>query len=345
MGRLFQSFSQVDASTTRRFGGTGLGLAIAQRLAELMGGRMWVESKVGQGSTFSFTIEAEVAPVKLTPRPAATPGLLTDCRLLIVDDNATSRRILAALAAKWGAAARTASTGEEALAWLRAGQVFDLAIVDMQMPGMSGVALARELRQLYPVERLPLVLLSSLGQVPREERGLFAARLTKPAKPAQLYATLVGLFVPATGGAPAVPAPAAPPPVPALAETHPERILLAEDNAVNQKVALLMLQRLGYRADVAANGLEVLAALQRQPYDIILMDVQMPELSGLETTRKLRERAANLAKRPWIIALTASAMPEDREQCLAAGMDDYLSKPLQPEELASALARAGQHPA
>jgi len=345
MGRLFQSFSQVDASTTRHFGGTGLGLAIAKRLAELMGGRMWAESTVGQGSTFSFTIEAEMAPVKLAPHPAATPGLLTDCRLLIVDDNATSRRIFATLAAKWGAAARTASTGEEALAWLRAGQVFDLAIVDMQMPGMSGVALARELRQLYPVERLPIVLLSSLGQVPREERGLFAARLAKPAKPAQLYATLAGLFVPATGGAPAVPAAAAPPPAPTLAETHPERILLAEDNTVNQKVALLMLQRLGYRADVAANGLEVLAALQRQPYDIILMDVQMPELSGIETTRKLRERTANLTKRPWIIALTASAMPEDREQCLAVGMDDYLSKPLQPEELASALARASQHPA
>jgi PAS domain S-box-containing protein len=344
MGRLFQSFSQVDTSTTRRFGGTGLGLAIAKRLAELMGGRMWVESKVGQGSTFSFTIEAEVVPVKLPPHPAVPPGRLTGCRLLIVDDNATSRRILAALAIKWGMVAHPAATGEEALAWLRAGQTFDLAIIDMQMPGMSGVTLAREVRQLSSAGRLPLVLLSSLGQTPREDRGLFAAHLAKPAKPAQLYTTLVGLFVAEAVGAPAAPAPAAPPTAPALTEAHPERILLAEDNAVNQKVALLMLQRLGYRADVAANGLEVLDALQRQPYDIILMDVQMPELNGLETTRKLRERPAGQAKRPWIIALTASAMLEDREQCLAAGMDDYLSKPLQPEELASALARACQHP-
>ena len=340
MGRLFQSFSQVDSSTTRRFGGTGLGLAIAKRLAELMGGRMWVESKTGEGSTFSFTIAAEVAPGKLPPHPAAPPGRLAGCRLLIVDDNATSRRILAALATQWGAIAHPAATGVEALAWLRTGQTFDLAIVDMQMPGMSGVTLAREIRQLGPAGSLPLVLLSSLGHTPRDERDQFAAYLTKPAKPAQLYAALAGIFAPgAVDNSSAVPVATT---VPDVAETHSERILLAEDNAVNQKVALLMLQRLGYRADVVTNGLKVLDALQRQPYDIILMDVQMPELSGIETTRKLRERTAGLAKRPWIIALTASAMREDREQCLAAGMDDYLSKPLQPEELKNVLARAGR---
>jgi PAS domain S-box-containing protein len=344
MGRLFQSFSQVDSSTTRRFGGTGLGLAIAKRLAELMGGRMWVESKTGEGSTFSFTIAAEVAPGKLPSPPAAPPGRLTGCRLLIVDDNATSRRILAALATQWGAVAHPAATGAEALAWLRSGQTFDLAIVDMLMPGMTGVTLAREIRQLGPAGRLPLVLLSSLGQTPREERNQFAAHLTKPAKPAQLYAALVGIFAPETVDRSSL-APAAPPSAPVAAAPHSERILLAEDNAVNQKVALLMLQRLGYRADVVTNGLKVLDALQRQPYDIILMDVQMPELSGIETTRKLRERSAGLAKRPWIIALTASAMLEDREQCLAAGMDDYLSKPLQPEELKNVLVRAGRHPA
>ena len=338
MGRLFQSFSQVDSSTTRRFGGTGLGLAIAKRLAELMGGRMWVESTVGQGSTFSFTIAAEVAPGKLPPLPAVPPGLLTGCRLLIVDDNATSRRILAALSTQWGAVAHPAATGGEALAWLRTGQTFDLAIVDMQMPGLTGVTFAQEVRQLGPRGRLPLVLLSSLGQTPREERGMFAAHLTKPAKPAQLYAALAGIFAPGSAaGSSAVSAGA----TPSFASvTHSERILLAEDNAVNQKVALLMLQRLGYRADVVTNGLEVLETLQRQPYDIILMDVQMPELSGIETTRKLRERTADQAQRPWIVALTANAMREDREQCLAAGMDDYLSKPLQPEELKNALARA-----
>ena len=283
--------------------------------------------------------------MKLSPHPAAPPGLLAGCRLLIVDDNSTSRRILATLAAKWGADAHPSPTGDEALAWLRAGQTFDLAIIDMQMPGMTGVTLAREMRQLGPVGHLPLVLLSSLGQTPREERGLFAAHLAKPAKPAQLYAMLVGIFAPAAGGDPAAkPGTAAPPAAPIAAATHPERIRLAEDNAVNQKVALLMLQRLGYRADVVTNGLEVLEALQRQPYDIILMDVQMPELSGLETTRKLRERTANLEKRPWIIALTASAMLEDRAQCLAAGMDDYLSKPLQTEELKNVLDRACRHP-
>jgi CheY-like chemotaxis protein len=215
----------------------------------------------------------------------------------------------------------------------------------MQMPGMTGVTLAREISQLSPARRLPLVLLSSLGQVPREQRGLFAAYLTKPAKPAQLYSALAGIFAPESGGATAAPAAATLRSAPATTETHSERILLAEDNAVNRKVALLMLQRLGFHADVVANGLEVLAALHGQPYDIVLMDVQMPELNGLETTRKLRERVADLPIRPWIIALTASAMAEDREQCLAAGMDDYLSKPLQTEELARALARACQHPA
>jgi PAS domain S-box-containing protein len=344
IGRLFQSFSQVDASTTRRFGGTGLGLAIAKRLAELMGGRMWVESTFGQGSTFSFTIEPELASAKLPSHSAAPPGLLAGCRLLIVDDNATSRRILAALAAKWGAVAHSAATGDEALAGLRAGQTFDLAVIDMQMPGMTGVTLAREIRRLGPAGRLPLVLLSSLGQIPREDRGEFAAHLAKPAKPAQLYAALVEIFAPAAGGRSSVtPAAVVAPAAPAPGATHPERILLAEDNVVNQKVALLMLQRLGYRAEVVTNGLEVIATLERQPVDIILMDVQMPELSGIETTRKLRERSTDLLKRPWIIALTASAMLEDREQCLAAGMDDYLSKPLQPDELKNALARACRH--
>jgi len=341
MGRLFQSFSQVDASTTRRFGGTGLGLVISKRLVEIMGGRMWVESEVGRGSTFSFTLAVEAMPSKPRPYLGAGVSSLAGKRLLVVDDNATSRRILTTLATGWGMSTRAASSGDEALAWLRNGEPFDVAVLDMQMPAMDGGTLAIEIRRLRSVGQLPMVMLSSLGHREFiEDPSLFAVYLSKPTKSSQLFDTLIEVLqarefdeahvFQATD-------------LPAAPIRHPERVLIAEDNAVNQKVALFILAKLGYRADVAADGKEVLDALRRQSYDIILMDVHMPEMDGLEATRRIRQ--ADPPDRPWIIALTANAMYGDRELCLAAGMDDYISKPIKPEEMATALGRTKSRPA
>ena len=338
--RLFQSFSQVDASTTRKFGGTGLGLVISRRLAELMGGTMWVESEPGRGSTFFFTIVAE--PCAARPRPWLTPGQahLSGRRLLVVDDNATNRRILTDVSAGWGMESRAAATPAEALGWLREGQLFDVAVLDMHMPLMDGVALAREMRRLRDPDSMPLVMLSSLGERDiAAESALFAAFLTKPAKPAQLFEVLAALFK--TEPAESRPASAHPFVVAAAATaTRTDAVLLAEDNMVNQKVALLMLARLGYRADVAANGHEAITAVKRQRYDLVIMDVQMPEMDGLEAARQINALWPARRDRPWIIAVTANAMQGDRELCLAAGMDDYISKPMKTEELAAALERA-----
>ncbi len=340
MARLFQSFSQVDASTTRRFGGTGLGLVISKRLAEMMGGRMWVQSEVGKGSTFYFTVVVEVLGSRPKPWLLVGRDHLAGRQLLVVDDNATNRRILADVAAGWGMTARTATSGAEALGWLRDGALFDVAVLDMHMPAMDGMTLAREIRALRAPEAMPLVLLSSLGG--RDEVGdpsLFAAFLTKPAKPSQLFEVLCGLLKPE----PTSERPMSAHPFVAVAvatATRSERLLLAEDNAVNQKVALLMLSKLGFRADVAADGNEALAAVRRQRYDVVLMDVQMPEMDGLTAARKINEQWPERSERPWIIALTANAMQGDREACIAAGMDDYISKPIKTEELAAAMERA-----
>ena len=335
--RLFKSFSQVDASATRRFGGTGLGLAISKRLAELMSGRMWVESEPGRGSTFFFTVQvAPVASGRRTVRAFVRPQLAGK-HLLVVDDNATGRRILSALGKKWGLQVTALATGTEAVAKIAAGELFDLAILDMQMPDMDGIMLAGKLRRLPGGADLPLLLLTSLGQRDEGEANqLFAARIAKPAKPAQIFEAILRLFVspdeiePATAG----------PTIRVAGETQPERVLLAEDNAVNQKVAMHMLANLGYRADIAANGLEVLAALRQQDYDVILMDMQMPEMDGVEAAKEVMRLRPERNDRPWIIALTANAMQGDRELCLAAGMDDYLSKPMKVADIAAALARA-----
>ncbi len=339
MGRLFQSFTQVDASTTRRFGGTGLGLAISRRLAELMGGRMWVESEEGKGSTFHFSIQVEIPPSR--PRPYLPPPRidLSGRRLLIVDDNATSRRILTTLGEGWGMRPFALSSGEEALAALQAGEQFDVAVLDMHMPGMDGAMLAKAMRDVRGKLLFPLVLLSSLGQRDFvDDRTLFVAYLTKPAKPSQVEEVLRnaidGIAVRATIATSRLPA--------VMGEARPERILLAEDNTVNQKVALHMLAKLGYSADVVGNGLQVLEALRRQTYDIILMDVQMPEMDGLEAAGHIVKEYPVEAGRPWLIALTANAMQGDRERCLEAGLDDYLSKPIKVGELEVALSRARQ---
>ncbi len=341
LSRLFESFSQVDASTTRRYGGTGLGLAISKRLSELMGGTIWVESRVGEGSTFHLTIQAEQAPGLAPAHERGAPPRLHGRRVLIVDDNATNRRILVRQTESWGLLTRDTASPAQALEWIRRGDPFDLAILDLQMPEMDGGTLAAEIRRYRHARALPLVMLTSLG--PREElRGdvAFAASLTKPIKPAQLYDTLMSVF----GAAPADVQAAAPRAgsVEQLAGRVPLRILVAEDNVVNQQLALLLLERLGYRAVVTADGLEALHALEREPYDIVLMDVQMPKMDGLEAARRIHRRWPE-GQRPHVIAATANAMQEEREACLAAGMDDYLSKPIRLEELAAALSRCRPH--
>ena len=342
IGRLFQSFSQADSSTTRKYGGTGLGLAISKRLAELMGGTMWVQSDgPGHGSTFCFTIRAPLAD---SPQPNRREFIgqqpaLAGRRVLVVDDNATNRKILGLQCAKWGMAPRDTELPAQALQWLEQGMEFDLAILDMHMPEMDGMELAKRTRQLRP--KLPLILFSSLG---RREAGdtddLFSAYLSKPLRHSQLFDTMATLFAgddtPRQRAAPAKSAMD-----PGMAVRHPLRILLAEDNAVNQKLALRLLQQMGYRADLASNGVEAVESAQRQPYDVILMDVQMPEMDGLEASRRIVAASANGA-RPRIVAMTANAMQGDREECLAAGMDDYLSKPIRVDQLVSALNNASK---
>jgi len=337
---LFESFSQLDASTTRRYGGTGLGLAISKRLAELMGGTIWAESRIGEGSTFHFTIEADEAPAAAPVHERGAPPQLHGKRVLIVDDNSTNRHILRRQVESWGMLARDTPYPSQALEWIRHGDPFDIAILDMQMPGMDGVTLGEEIRRFRDAHSLPLVMLTSLG--PREElsgRAEFAASLTKPVKPSQLYDTLMNVF----GTAPAVEAPG--PRGQAerqLAERMPLRILVAEDNPVNQQLALLLLKKIGYRADVAANGREVLEALGREAYDVVIMDVQMPEMDGLEATRQIHQRWPE-ERRPYVIAATANVFQEEREACLAAGMDAYLSKPIHMDALAAALSRCRPH--
>ena len=336
IGRLFQKFSQADASTTRRYGGTGLGLAISKLLAELMGGRMWAESAgPGLGSTFHFTIHAPAAELPAASRREliGMQPALKGRRLLVVDDNATNRRMLALQTAKWGMVPRDTESPEQALQWVRSGELFDLAVLDMHMPGMDGVELAGLMQAAAP--RLPLVLFSSLG---RRELGAgaerFAAALHKPLRQSQLHDTLVNLL--AGLEAPAAEQHIRPRLDPTLASRHPLRILLAEDNVVNQKLALRLLAQMGYRADVAANGLEVLEAVARQTYDLVLMDVQMPEMDGLEASRRIKASPDG----PRIVAMTANAMQGDREACIAAGMDDYLTKPIRVEALVAALERS-----
>ena len=348
LARLFKSFSQADASTTRQYGGTGLGLAISKRLVELMGGKMWVESVPQKGSTFHFTLPFQAAPE--TPKVAleGRQAQLADLRLLIVDDNPTNCRILTLQTSKWGMVPRGTHDAAQALEWLRAGEHFDLAILDMQMPGMDGLMLAGEIRKLPGAMAMPLVLLTSMGvraDDPKFASAAFASCLTKPIKPAQLHEVLARVI---SGVKPAAQkAPTNTKLDPTLAARLPLRVLLCDDNIINQKVAVRLLKQMGYRADLAGNGLEALEALDRQPYDLIFMDMMMPEMGGLEATQEIRARQQKKSQFPnykspiIIIAMTASAMQGDRERCLAAGMDDYIAKPVRLEDVRKMVERWG----
>ena len=338
--RLFQSFSQVDSSTTRHYGGTGLGLAISKRLSEMMGGDMWVESSgnPGEGSTFHFTIlvKADTQPEPDTNLNQKELVEMAGKKILIVDDNKTNRQILTHQLESWAMRPTAASSGSEAFRIIQQGDVFDIAILDMQMPDMDGLELAKKIRDWPSGKEIPLVLLSSLGyQGSGTENVKFSAYLTKPVKPSMLYDVLAGLASKNSSPVTRYKAPSVQYDQ-ELGKRHPLRILLAEDNLINQKVALSILEKIGYRADVVSNGVEVLDALQRQAYDVILMDGQMPELDGEGATIQIRKNWP-VEQQPRIIAMTANAMHGDRERYLAVGMDDYVSKPIRIEELIRAL--------
>jgi signal transduction histidine kinase/YesN/AraC family two-component response regulator len=329
LARLFKPFMQADISTARHYGGTGLGLAISKRLVELMSGKMWAESVPGKSSTFHFT-----AMVQAKPQAALEirQPKLADLRVLIVDDNEMSRQSLVRQTSQWELIPESAESAAQALEKLQSSKQFDLAILDLQMPGMDGLALAAEIRKLPGAAMLPLILLTSPGirlNAPSAAHIAFANCITKPVKSAQLCAALEqALFNPKI-------VEQAPPPKTdqSLAENLPLSILLCDDNTINQKVATRLLQQIGYQPDIAANGREALEALDRKSYDLIFMDVMMPEVDGLEATRVIREWQKrgvhpNYQSRIVIVAMTAQAMQGDRDKCIAAGMDDYLAKPI-----------------
>ena len=357
--RLFQAFSQVDSSTTRKYGGTGLGLVISKRLCEMMGGQMWVESggnvagnpkvisqnnfisanSTNVGSIFYFTIVAQTAPSQPKIYEIPQPQL-SGKRLLVVDDNPTNRLILRLQTQKWQMIITAVDSGAKALELLSRGEIFDLVILDMQMPEMDGLTLASEIRQFPQLKTLPLVMLTSIGCPLKDPKINLEACVNKPIKPIQLHDVLMQVFarqevkvknrvqVNINSN---------------LAKRLPLRILVAEDNAVNQKVTLSMLRRMGYRPDIVSNGVEAIKALNKIPYDLILMDVQMPEMGGIEATEYICQKyGKDLHKRPIIIAMTAGAMDGDRDICLKAGMDDYITKPVKIEALEKVLARWGK---
>lgn len=331
--RLFQPFSQVDSSATRRHSGTGLGLAISKRLTELMDGRIWVESEVGKGSTFHFTIVVEASSQPAVQLPGLGQAQLPGKRLLIVAPNSTQRRLISNQARGWGMRPYVAGRSDEVQYWAQNDQPFDVILIDDTLLQSEGAALLTHIHQSASQAGVPLVLLVDEPGKAGADLEPFSGYLRKPVKPSRLYDVLVAALMRNS-----------PAPVQhidgEMGLRHPLRILLVEDNRINQMVALRILARLGYTADTANNGFEAIAACQRQAYDLILMDVQMPEIDGLETATYIRqEMVRHAAQQPRIVALTAHALDGDRERYLASGMDDYISKPVTIEALVEALYR------
>ena len=339
MDRLFQPFSQVDASVTRQHGGTGLGLVISKRLVEAMGGTIWVESIVDTGTSFFFTLFTKATCSRRRVNFLTSSAALTDRQVLIVDDGEINRRILRIQTERWGMIPQVFERPAEVLSWLHGGPRVDVAILDFQMPIVDGCQLAREIHSFDKYKELPLILLSS--SLPSKGMGNstdeFAVRLMKPIKQADLFNALTT----ALGKIKTVTKSLRQNKVfdSTMAARLPLNILIAEDNFVNQKVAMAVLLQFGYRTDLVVNGKEAVEAAERQKYDLLFMDIQMPNMDGLEATRLICSRMSP-SERPYIVAMTANAMNEDRERCLSAGMDDYLSKPIRPEEIKAAIERA-----
>ncbi|MDY7007473.1 MAG: response regulator [Cyanobacteriota bacterium] len=329
MSRLFKPFSQGDSSTTRRYGGTGLGLAICSRLIKLMGGKILVESEVGKGSKFSFTIQTKAAPAQPKRYLNKQTPEIKNKRVLLVDDNQTNLEILIWQCQQWEMLPFATDHGKEAISWIERGDLFDLAILDMAMPEMDGLTLGRELRKLKTQDELPLILLTSLGKYNEDVdliNRIFSAHISKPVKQSTLLKTIVDIFATVKHSYQKPPAKQVQIDH-QLAEHLPLKILLAEDNIINQEFAVAILEKMGYKIDVVHNGIDAIAACKNQNYDIIFMDVQMPEMDGLEATREIIKQLPS-ETRPKIIAMTANAMEDDRDECLQAGMDDYVSKPV-----------------
>lgn len=334
MERLFKAFSQVDSSTSRKYGGTGLGLIICEKLIGLMGGQIEVKSKENEGTTFSFNMLTSASSQSLRTYVTSHMTGLEDKQILVVDDNLTNRCILKYQLEIWKLIPTLACSGAEALEIMAKGMYFDLMLTDMQMPDMDGFELAQNVKERYP--QLPVILLSSVGDERcKSHAGLFNSILTKPIKQEMLCKLIINELRGKSKPAADVQETRQKLSVDFVKE-HPLKILVAEDNLVNQKLTLKILSKLGLEAALAENGKIAIEMAGRQQYDLILMDVQMPEMDGLEATRTIRE---NMEIQPAIIAMTANAMNEDKDECLNAGMDDFLSKPVKLEELVNMLAK------
>jgi len=341
MDKLFKSFSQVDVSTTRYYGGTGLGLAICKRLSEMMGGKIWLESEVDKGTTFYFEIWVKKSDQEPSKPFEGSTEKLNGKSALIVDDNDTNRKVLSLMLDSWGIKVQEADSGFKALDLIKENKTpFDVVISDMEMPKMNGAQLTKSIKLIDAYKQTPVIILSSSHQTAKEMRRKnvgFDAYLTKPIKKNVLLQNLLDVFhIKVTD----TKTKSDKPNFINMGKDHPLRILIAEDNVINQKVASRLLEKLGYQADVVANGLEALEAVARQPYDVIFMDLQMPEMDGLQASKEINRLYPD--KRPRIVALTANAMKEDMERCFAAGMDDFVSKPVKPKEIAEALRKCSR---